>query len=429
MSGAYLAQRSSGATALASSRPVDCRPNRVTPSPTAWLVLALTLWLAGCAPFAPQRVGVGQADICPLPQDPSNVAALCKEASIERAPNYDVAYVEMTDQGWMHLRAQWDRALQLIDSNGAEVQVILFVHGWRHSASFDDLDVRHFRDVVLPAFAAAHPERRTVGLYIGWRAQSIDAEWFGRLSFWDRKATAERIARGSIRELIGRLRYQQQRTQQRVHVSLIGHSFGGLIVFNAIAESLLDSLIAAPAGEAPRPVVDLALVLNPAFEAARFEPLFQVAKRLPPRRADGPARSRPIFVAITSEDDTATREMFPIGRWLNAVFSRSRWTDEDACPGGRTHDGDCPSGDPDTMLERVTNANTIGHLDRYLTHRLHQEPDGTLRCTREPNGPADGASFPLWTIRSSASVMAGHHDIYRAELWRFIVGLGAGAAC
>jgi hypothetical protein len=405
------------------------RVGRVWQRAVAALALGWALLAAGCAPFAPQRIGVGPADVCALPQDPAHPAQVCKEASIERAPNFDIAFVEMTDQGWMHLRAQWDRALELIDHNGSQVQVILFVHGWRHSASFDDLDVRHFREVVLPAFAAAHPERRTVGLYIGWRAQSIDAEWFGRLSFWDRKATAERIARGSIRELIGRLRHQQQRTQQRVHVSLIGHSFGGLIVFNAIAESLLDALIAAPAGEAPQPVVDMALVLNPAFEASRFEPLFQVARRLPPEPPDRQPRSRPIFVSITSEDDTATREVFPIGRLLNAIFGRKRWTDEDDCPGGRTRDGDCPGGDPDTMLERVTNANTIGHLDRYLTHRLRETGDGTLRCVREPGGPAAGRAFPLWTIRTDASVMADHHDIYRPALWRFIVGLAGGASC
>ncbi len=400
----------------------------------AWWRLALVglALLGGCAPFAPQRVGVAPDDICTLPQDRAAPSAACREASIERTPNFDIAYVEMTDQGWLHLRAQWDRAWQLIEQapsgrEAQDVQVVLFVHGWRHSAAFDDLDVRNFREVVMPAFAAAHPERRTVGLYIGWRAQSIDVALLERLSFWDRMATAERVSRGSIRELVARLRHQHARTRQQVHVSLIGHSFGGLIVFNAIAESLLDSLAAAAPGQPPRAVVDLALVLNPAFEASRFEPLFQVARRLPAL----PAAARPIFVSITSEDDVATKAVFPIGRMLNAIFGRKRWTDEDECPGGRTRDGDCPGGDPARMLERVANSNTIGHLDRYLTHRL--EPAGPGRgvaCSTEPGGPAGGQPFPLWTLRSSAQLMADHHDIYRPALWQFVVALANGkTAC
>lgn len=397
------------------------------------LLLLWALLLGGCAPFAPQRVGVGSGDICLLPQPAGNASAACREASVERGADFDIAYIEMTDQGWFHLRPQWDRAWGLIEAaraaNGPQgqrdIQVVLFIHGWRHTAAFDDVDVRNFRDVVMPTFAAAHPERRTIGIYIGWRGRSLEMWGVERLSFYDRKATAERVARGSIREVIGRLRHQAHSPDQRVHLALIGHSFGGLIVYSAIAESLLDSLFAAGTSGVPRPVVDLALAINPAFEASRFEPLFQVAKRLPPP-ADEARHRPPIFVSITSEVDAATKAAFPIGRLLNSFLGRESWTDEDECPGGRTRAGDCPSGDGERMLERLANTNTIGHLDRYLTHRLEAD-GGTIRCRRER-----GAPLPLWTMRSSARVMDGHHDIYRPELWRWVVELAngrVGAGC
>jgi hypothetical protein len=248
-----------------------------------------------------------------------------------------------------------------------------------------------------------------------------------RLSFYDRKFTAERVARGSIRELIGRLRWQHLSSNRHVHLTLIGHSFGGLIVYNAIAESLLDSLFAAGANGTPRPVVDLAITLNPSFEASRFEPLFQVARRLPPSAMAG--NGVPIFVSITSEADSATRSVFPIGRLLNSFFDRESWTDEDECPGGRTREGDCPGGDGDKMLERITNTSTIGHIDRYLTHRLDADGPGTpIRCSREPQGPMahPGVNFPLWTMRSTVRVMDGHHDIYRPSLWQLVVALADG---
>lgn len=392
------------------------------------------LLLAGCAPFVPQRVGVGAGDICPLPQAVETASAACREASVERAPGFDIAYIEMTDQGWFHLRAQWERAWQLVDAarggqgDARDVQVVLFIHGWRHTAAFDDVDVRNFREVVMPTFAAAHPERRTVGLYIGWRGRSLEMWGVERLSFYDRKATAERVARGSIREVIGRLRHQARSPERRVHLSLIGHSFGGLIVYSAIAESLLDSLFAASAnGGVPKPVVDLALAINPAFEASRFEPLFQVAQRLPRAADDGTPRP-PIFVSITSEADAATKAVFPVGRALNSMLGRESWTDEDDCPSGRTRQGECPSGDGSRMLERLANTNTIGHLERYQTHRLDNDgATGAIRCTR-----LSGAALPLWTVRSGAAVMSGHHDIYRPELWRWVVDLAngrAGAGC
>jgi hypothetical protein len=387
--------------------------------------------LSACAPFAPQRMGVGPQDICSLPAGSAQTLAQCQEASLERAANFDIAYVEMTDQGWFQLRAQSERAFALIDAaraSGKDVQVVLFVHGWRHSAAFDDLDARNFREVVMPAFAAAHPERHNIGIYVGWRAQSIDMPVLERFSFWDRKAAAEHVSRGSIRELIGRLRHQHVQSQHRVHVSLIGHSFGGLIVFNSIAESLMDTLIATAPGRTPAPMVDLALVLNPAFEASRFDPLFQVARRLPAERAQ--MHARPIFVSITSEADSATKTVFPIGRSLNSMFGRKRWTDEDDCPGGRDRAGDCPGGDPDTMLERVAISNTVGHIDRYLTHRLDaSEPGAEIHCQRDTRGQiAATRAFPLWTFRTSANVMNAHHDIYRPALWRLVVGLADGKA-
>lgn len=405
---------------------------------TAFLLLA---GLSACAPFGPHRTGVGAAEECRLPADVLVATPECRQASIERTDRYDIAYIELSDQGWLHFRDQVERAFRLLNQPDAaqrEVQVVLFVHGWQHSAEFEDFDVTRFREVVLPAFAGQHPERRTVGIYIGWRGQSITWQGLNTLSFYDRKFTAEHVARGSIREVISRLRVLQDSDgrapgQPRVHVTLAGHSFGGLIVFNAIAESLMDSLVRAGATGPLRPSVDLVVLLNPAFEASRFEPLFQIARRnIGGSGGDAP----PIFVSITSAADNATRLAFPLGRTINSLFDHESWTDEDACPGGRQADGDCADGDRSMRLEKLTNTHTVGHLDRYLTHWLEPASASdaattlTPRCVRAENGPmsAPGSAFPLWTMRAQPLVIADHHDIYRPGLWVFLARLAAGGA-
>jgi hypothetical protein len=403
---------------------------------------ALLAILSACAQFTPHRTGVRTDQACRLPENIEAAPPECRRASVEHAEGYDIAYIEFTDQGWLHFRDQSERAFTLIDkpdSREREVQVVLFVHGWKHSAEFDDLDVRKFRDVVLQAFADQHPERYTLGLYIGWRGQSVSVSGLDSVTFYDRKFTAEHVARGSIREVISRLRALQNRAnpgpqKRRVHVTLAGHSFGGLILFNAIAESLMDSLVRASATEPARPIVDLVVLLNPAFEASRFEPLFQVAKHKSAAQHGG---GLPIFVSITSATDDATRLAFPFGRTVNSLFDHESWTDEDACPGGRQPDGDCPGGDYARRLEKIANTHTPGHLDRYLTHWL--EPplaDGgaasvmAIRCLRADKGPMSdlGSSFPLWTMRAQPQVIADHHDIYGRALWTFLARMGDGEA-
>lgn len=173
---------------------------------------------------------------------------------------------------------------------------------------------------------------------------------------------------------------------------------------------------------------DLVVLLNPAFEATRFEPLFQAAKdRLPVSgpRWDYVAQQRPIFVAITSEADSATRVAFPIGRFVNSTVQHEGWTDQD---------------DPSNQqyaqrLEKVANNHTIGHMERYRTHRLtlsatSQPSQKTgqkfpITCTLAPNTTfANDNRFPLWNLHAAAEVIDSYHDIYRENLWDFISTLG-----
>ncbi|MDQ2780517.1 MAG: hypothetical protein M3Y32_13280, partial [Pseudomonadota bacterium] len=242
------------------------------------------------------------------------------------------------------------------------------------------------------------------------------------------------VARGSIRELLSRIRVlkEKRRSSGDMRVILIGHSFGGLIVFNAIAESLLDELVRAKDDKEHVPPVNLVLLLNPAFEASRFEPLFQVAKSEPYVGAD-----RPFFVSITADNDSATGLAFPAGRWVNSLFDHEGWSDEDQCPGGFAESGECPAFDRSLRLEKRANTSTIGHMPRYATHELSRSGDGPVEChtvlnppllagaapALSPQAPEPRDRFPLWAMRATPDVVDQHGGIYKPALWEFITQL------
>ena len=400
--------------------------------------------LVGCSGFAPQRMDLSaDCRLSALPGSPAPQA--CRHAALERVasaaevPGLEIAYVEFTDQGWLHSRAQMNQALAQVQPRAGDlrpVQLVVFVHGWKHNAGFDDANVRNFRGAILPAFAGrVGPGVRTLGLYVGWRGSSIELGGLDNITFYDRKSTAEHVARGSIRELFSRIRVlnEKGRNDRSVRVVLIGHSFGGLVVFNAIAESLLDELVHAQSEKrAPRALVDLAVVLNPAFEASRFEPLFQVAKGEPRIAGD-----RPLFVSITATNDSATRVAFPAGRAINSLFDHESWTDEDRCPGGLSATGECPAFDRSSRLEKQTNTNTPGHLPRYATHDLTRSAAGQVECRTvadpphepgaapalRPQAPEPRNRFALWTMRASPQVVDNHGGIYDPALWNFLIQL------
>jgi alpha-beta hydrolase superfamily lysophospholipase len=400
------------------------------------LVLPLVLLLSACSGFGPHRLDF--ADACRnATAVGSSIEGHCGP-SLEKRTGFDLAFVELTDQGLLHSRQQLEQALALAqpaNGDGGGVQVVVFVHGWHHSAAEGDKNVEHFRSEILPRLAERAPRgMRTLGLYVGWRGESLQLSGLRGTTFYDRKSTAEHVARGSVRELFSRLRalHDASKGERRVRVVLIGHSFGGLIVYNAIAESLLDSLVRAGRGGAAQPIADLALVVNPAFEASRFEPLFQVALR-----QGVPATPRPIFVSITSSADAATATAFPLGRTVNSLFDHEAWTEDDECPdpGPRLSFQTCEGIERGMRLEKMANTRTMGHLPRYWTHEL-RAADGSVSCSTAlpppdagsapvlvPHAPPPHNRFPLWTMRADAALIAGHSEIYDERLWRFVADL------
>jgi hypothetical protein len=142
---------------------------------------------------------------------------------------------------------------------------------------------------------------------------------------------------------------------------MIGHSFGGLILYAATAGPLIEVLTAredladlpsihpGPHGSRKRyqeteRIADMIVLVNPAFEASRFEALYRVASQH--RHA---CYEPPLLMSITSETDDATGIAFPAGRFINTLFERPTSSEEQAA-----------------AIKK-----TPGHMPPYITHELH----------------------------------------------------------
>jgi hypothetical protein len=405
------------------------------------LFLLCFVGLVGCTSTTPYR-SLYRETCNFLANGEVDPASKCDvRAAREKMPGYDLAYLEFSDQGWFHHRDSLNGAIELLEKEPERnLNIVVFVHGWKHNAHFNDDDVKHFRTSVLPAFSPKSSNYRTVGIYVGWRGSAYDLpDVIQHASFYDRKSVADHVSRGSVRELFSNLRVIRnsqriERGKRQVKLTIVGHSFGALIVYNSLSDSILRSIVEANLArdsDTVPLVADLVVLLNPAFEATRFESLFQAAQHGASRVLKNQHfnnTQRPRLVTISSETDIATKVFFPLGRTLNSLFEHEGWTDQDPDPDG-------PIG---SRLEKIANTHTIGHMERYLTHAIDAIPAGAqLQSERAPtrtnlpfqckpiaNSQVENPNrFPLWTMRASASAIDGHHDIYRENLWKFLAHL------
>jgi hypothetical protein len=274
--------------------------------------------------------------------------------------SYLLGFVEFDDQGRFHKREQMEDLLKRMDLEASQqdLLVVTFTHGWRHNASNGDENVDYFKKLlsnitqdeqVLSKEDGRIP-RKVVGIYIGWRGDSANAIW--PLTFWERKSTAHIVGAGDVTELFMRLdrlrqniwsKYRLRKTKP-TRLVLLGHSFGGAVMYTALSQIFADRFMDVELlNGSVRGVGDLVILLNPAFEANRFQTLHGMVKS----RNDFPRSQIPRLVMLTSEEDQATKTAFPIGRFFPTLLES--YVD---------------------FEQRVKDEVTIGHYPDFWTHEL-----------------------------------------------------------
>ena len=180
----------------------------------------MTGFLAGCVPNQAFRTQ-GEVDCV------SDFVG-CKNALIEKYEKYDLAFIEFTDRGNLFSRTRYAHVLERI-KKAADADpgaaVIVFVHGWKNNASFDDANVKSFRQMLkILSDNGLTFGRRPIGIYVGWRGLSVDMAGVKELTYWERKAVAQEVGKGGVTEVLLRLR-QVTAANRNLYV-VVGHSFG-----------------------------------------------------------------------------------------------------------------------------------------------------------------------------------------------------------
>lgn len=329
----------------------------MTPYPFIHAVLFSMMFLfTGCARHAQYRTNLA-------PCRTAGGEPKCETAAIEETTAYVLGFVEFDDQGWLWSRDQMRAVLDRVIAEDAKQRllIITFVHGWKHNAAYDDPNVDMVRKTLrrlsaverASSISEKRPARKVVGVYAGWRGMSYSLWGVKNLSFWERKNTAHEVGRGALSELFLRLEDIRNNShiihrgeKEQTRLILVGHSFGGAASYSALAsilgERAVQTIDADGKGHPPRGFGDLVVLVNPAFEAARYGVLHDIAAE-----QKYFATNRVNLAIFTSKTDNATRIAFPIGRRVSTVFDRYK-----------------------NSLERKANTTAVGHFTPYITHDL-----------------------------------------------------------
>ncbi|NVK40172.1 MAG: alpha/beta fold hydrolase [Oceanospirillaceae bacterium] len=369
----------------------------------ATLIGLLLMMLAGCAPHQQYRPNY---DLCRLPAD-IQTQQCAEHARQVVEPSSDAGYslnfIEFDDQGSLWDRAQMGAVLDALsaDSVQGDLLIVVFVHGWKHSAASGDPNIDTFRRVLAQlseneaymAGLTGLPPRRVAGVYLGWRGGSVPVPLLEDLTFWNRKNTAQKVGHGDVTEVLSRLeKLKRDRgsidgNYGAVRLVVVGHSFGGLVVHTALAQILANRFVVTTGPDGVQGNIenfgDLVVLINPAFEAQLYASLHDISTE----RGSYFESQLPVLAILTSEADDATGTAFPLGRRVSTLFEKTRTVER----------WNAAAQQQEMIDEGAANVTAVGHFEPYRTHRLYPAPGNTRH---EPLSTRDSLEAALVAARA-----------------------------
>ena len=498
-----------------------------------WLVVPFVFFLGGCADTPPFRTSLAnpptycndvyqEYDNTKNSEDQRRQVKSglkdkerheCWISAWERHAHYDLLSLEFDDQGWLadvarnpqtvenQLTTLVERLNALMGQSKTDqrpLSIIVYTHGWHHSAAPDDSNVVAFRDLLEGAarieqtlcFAKRPPEvglkteactetenvpllqkaRHVVGIYIGWRGDSILGPGIENLSIWDRKLAAEKVALGSVQEFYARIHdFYLKHTchslgsenvascpdKADVRLLTIGHSFGGLITYRSLAPRLMLGVVethrSSKGTDQTIPYAygfgDLTVLINPAFEGTRYEPLAWAATHREYQQGEQDRIQKtaqlPYLIIAQSKGDVATRYAFPVFRSVTTLLETTHGQESEGniktvgwAARYKTHDlmidpqhDVCGGPESETDLGKRLNLEAKWSEDQ-LNGRFRTF-NGDLRLCNglllkktnvdtSPDRLPQKAFMPLWVVQADASIIKDHNDFLNPRLVDFV---------
>ena len=356
-----------------------------------WRLTAAVLGVFGLGACAPHEMyHTVYPEVCvsakPAPSPDCETHALQQWPTAESRDgnrnHYLLGFIEFDDQGQLWNRKQMSAVVTELKKRalGHELLIVVFVHGWKHSAAPGDENIDTFRNALAQLSDAEAQiaedlrtvKREVVGVYLGWRGGSVTLKGLKEFTFWDRKNTAQKVGHGGVTEVLSRLERIKKDNdgtesgRSRTRLVVVGHSFGGLVVHTALTQILQDRFVQTADRAGVKSNIegfaDLVVLINPAFEAMQFSSLSDMATE----RNGYSASQLPLILEMTSEADSATGFWFPWGRRVSTWFEETR-PDQKRLNAVTQKD--------ETIDQSHANITAIGHFEPYRTHRLYPLDD------------------------------------------------------
>jgi len=332
------------------------------------------------------------------------------------SPSGIVRVIRLTDDGEFADRCELTDVLYEIRNPNKSELVVWYIHGWKHNARDRDSDLQAFR-LLVDVLASQQRElgensRHVVGVYVGWDG-AVGPRLLRSLTFWNRKRAADRISQSAVLTRIfasmkfARMEAGNEITSRDLTI-MIGHSFGARILYSATCQVLLDKVESRHPGRRKasygeiKGQVDLIMLLNPAFEASMFTAMHTI-RRTQWSEAMG-LEQKPLLLAISTNNDRATRWAFPLGQYLE-------------------------------FATRKRQCVTLGNYDPYITHTLKAvseadsaSPDGFWFDRFTASGlqlkQKEGCTQlgnPFIVARTTPDIIDGHSNIWTEPLRNWVI--------
>lgn len=235
---------------------------------------------------------------------------------------YHEAWLEYTEAGLNHDKNQLRAILNWINSVEGPIQVVVYVHGWHHNADTSDNNPRN--NAIKFAFLMAREVDtlkrlelskkivmpKVLGIYVGWPGEKYTDSIRQFFSIDSRSKVADQIGRAGVlkEDLLAISNAVNQRAGPNGRMMVMGHSLGGRML-TSVFKSYLDSGNSEPLGKN-----SLIVTLNAAVGADCYDNVFRYM-------GHNPQGSRPYWINITSENDSATQWVYNTGMSLGLVES------------------------------------------------------------------------------------------------------------
>ena len=377
---------------------------------------------------------------------------LYRPVNIQQEEGYTLTFIEFDDQGELWSPSQMFRTTELIKRANATKQtslVVVFIHGWQNNASPKQEQeegkslhgFKQFLGQLAQQVAAADPTSSVpiTGIYLAWRGKSAHKPFSG-FTFWNRRRTATRIASsGAVSEVLSRI-IETANQNPESRTLLIGHSFGGLLMEQAMLQYLVNSTVGVETGRLNFPV-DLVMLINPASSSLRAKQLIEVFARdrvkIYQEDKKGKRYERPLMVSVTSRTDVATRALYPAGTALGLLFTRFRTYGSEFCsPAARQRTFYLYTAGHNRILHsHVVTAKSIpkqGGSENELDLQFGYDP-ATQQETISFNGRKHRFTMqkklaalndtPYWIMNVPRSLIPNHSDIFGVNTIRLMTAL------